>query len=224
MKVTFKHKKTPLYLVITFFMFVSNSFAVEQENKSDCNTKNKNSLEVTSGNFSNLSNTVSVLFVSKTYKPLRYLIQVAGNNIEQDDSHAITQQELQETIRYIHNEKLTYDDLVKMRNDLLTDQNFKKLSPMQQSDAQTVLNDIISVEATMNQHRNLSNMYCRFALADNPFDEFPKDSIFTSGIKSDENDEKQETIMKMKQNRSVCAFCWYKKTRQANISLRTTDR
>lgn len=211
MKVTLNQMRRPIYLFVLFLVIISNVSGNEQEIKNDCGSKNKNSLDIASENISTLSKVVSMVFVNKTYKPLRYLIQVAGNNIYNDKSQGITQQELQETIRYIYNEKLTYDDLVKMRTDLIKDQNFKKLSPIQQSETQSVLNDIISVEASMNQHRNLSNMYCRFALADNPFDEFPKESIFTSGIKSEENDERQETIMKMKQNRSVCAFCWYKK-------------
>lgn len=195
---------------LIYSVFFISFLAYGQDYKNDCNAKNKNALEVSSGNMTSLSKTISVVFIDKTSIPLRYLIQVAGNNEVLDDSHPITQKEIQETVRYIYNGKLTYDDLVKMRTDLLNQKEFQKLSALQQADAQTVLNDIIYVESRMNEYRNISNMYCRFALADNPFDEYPRNSIFRSGVEV-ENGEGRLTILKMKQDRSVGGLCWYKK-------------
>ncbi len=174
----------------------------------DCKQKNQDAVEVTSGNLSALSKSVSVVFKDKTYNSLHYLIQVAGNDEVQDSSYVITQRELQEVLRYIHQDKLSYSDLMRMRSDLLNQKDFQKLSSSQQFDAQRVLDDIIFVEQRMNEYRNVSNMYCRFALQDNPFDEYPKDSIFKRDLNLD---IEREQITQMKNNRSVCGLCWYKK-------------
>lgn len=177
----------------------------------DCNKKNQDAFDISSGNLNDLSKTVSVVFKDKTYNSLHYLIQVAGNDEIQDESYVVTQKELQEVLRYVYQDKLTYDDLLKMKEDLVNQKDFKKLTELQQIDAQRVLDDIIYVENRMNQFRNISNMYCRFALTDNPFDQFPKDSVFNLDPDSLSKNDEREKIIEMKNNRSVCGLCWYKK-------------
>lgn len=202
------------FLKLIKFILILSSGLYDETFGDDCASKNQNQMKDSSGNLSTLSKTISVVFKNKSYDSLRYLIQVAGNDEVKNESYVITQKELQETIRYIYQEKLNADDLRKMRTDLLDHKDFQKLSSLQQIDARRVLDDIVYVENRMNEYRNLSNMYCRFALADNPFDEFPKGSIFRSDIALEDLKDGREQILKMNQNRSVCGLCWYKKKDQ----------
>lgn len=177
----------------------------------DCYSDLKNPPEVSAGNLASLSSTLSVVFKDKTYNSLHYLIQVAGNDEIDDKFNVITQKETQEVLRYIYQDKLTYDDLIKMRNDLPNNRYFKQLNNLQQLDAQRVLDDIIHVESRMNEFRNTSNMYCRFALTDNPYDEFPKESIFRKNFNFETTPEEKEKIIKLREGRSVSGLCWNKK-------------
>lgn len=177
----------------------------------ECNLNLKNPPEISSGNLASLATTVSVVFKDKTYNSLHYLIQVAGNDEIDDKSIVITQKETQEVLRYMYQDKLTYDDLVKMRNDLPNNIYFKRLNELQQIDAQRVLEDIIHVETRMNEYRNMSNMYCRFALTDNPYDEFPRESIFRKSFNFETTKEEKEKIIKLREGRGVSGLCWNKK-------------
>lgn len=177
----------------------------------ECNWTLKNPPEISSGNLASLATTLSVVFKDKTYNSLHYLIQVAGNDEIDDKSIVITQKETQEVLRYMYQDKLTYDDLVKMRNDLPNNIYFKRLNELQQIDAQRVLEDIIHVETRMNEYRNMSNMYCRFALTDNPYDEFPRESIFRKSFNFETTKEEKEKIIKLREGRGVSGLCWNKK-------------
>ena len=177
----------------------------------ECNFSTKNPPEISSGNLESLSRIVSVVFKDKTYNSLHYLIQVAGNDEIDDKANVITQKETQEVLRYMHQDKLTYDDLIKMREDLPRNIYFKRLSNLQQIDAQSVLDDIIHVETRMNEYRNTSNMYCRFALTDNPYDEFPRESIFRKSFDFETTKEEKEKIIKLREGRGVSGLCWNKK-------------
>jgi hypothetical protein len=174
-----------LFLTLILFQF----FAYGEE----CVTKDQSTLEIKSGNIDALSSSISVVFKDKAYTSLRYLIQVAGNAEAIDANQAITQQELQETLRYIYADKLSYDDLMRMQKNLLVDKNFLKLTPFQQADAKKVLGDITDVEAQMNLARTTSNLNCRFAFTDNPLDDLPKKGI------------------QVESGRMVRAVCWHKK-------------
>ncbi len=162
-----------------------------------CDIKNQNSLEVKTGNMTSLSKVVSVVFKDRKYNTLTYLIQVAGNAFAIDDKYTITQQELQEILRYIELDKVTYADLLEIQNQLPEKTSFIKLTAAQQLDAKNVLDDIINVATQMENAKNVSNLSCKFVLLDNPIDAF--------------SDEKRASLGDTVENRMVSAKCRHKK-------------
>jgi hypothetical protein len=182
--------------LLSFFFFYSliSTVLVAEE----CIQKSPYAPESASDKLISLSSSLSsVVFKDKTYTSIRYLIQVASNQQVIDENQVITQKELQETLRYIYADKLTYDDLLNMRKLIPENSEFKKLNEVQQRDVKKVMEDIIEVETRMNISRTLSDLRCRFVLTDNPLDEAPP-----------EVEDKTSTPI---QNRMVRALCWKNK-------------
>jgi hypothetical protein len=181
-------------LGITLFIFTI-SIALMAE---DCIQKFQNTQGSASDKLNSISSSLtSVVFKDKTYTSIRYLIQAASNQQVIDENQVITQKELQETLRYIYADKLTYDDLLNMRKLIPENSEFNKLTDAQQRDVKKVMEDIIAVEARMNISRTMSDVKCRFVLTDNPLDEAPP--------------EVEDKTSPQTQSRMVRALCWKNK-------------
>jgi hypothetical protein len=131
------------------------------------NCTSKESLVIPLGNGSSLGTTVtSVVFKDKTYNSIQHLIQVAGNGNMLSSKIFITQAELHEVLKVITDDDLNYNDLVRLKSVLLKEVKFLKLSEDQQKDAIKVIDDIISVQAKMEEDKLLYHYDCKYSLVD----------------------------------------------------------
>lgn len=137
----------------------------------------------------------------------QHLIAVTQNNTKDDEQHFITQKELQEILRFIHRDKLSFLDIQNIQHEI---EDTTNLDIDQKAEATRLLSDIIYVEGRMNDHRWYSKFYCRFSLQDNPFDEVAHDSIFKRPdlYRDQLTDAEFQEIQKSSGKRSVIGLCW----------------
>ncbi len=137
----------------------------------------------------------------------QHLIAVTQNDTKDEEQHFITQKELQEILRFIHRDKLSFLDIQHIQHEIeaTTDLNID-----QKAEAMRLLSDIIYVEGRMNDYRWYSKFYCRFSLQNNPFDEVAHDSIFKRPdlYRDQLTDAEFQEIQKTSGKRSVIGLCW----------------
>lgn len=148
----------------------------------------------------------------KTQTTKEYLKYIIKNNVKSEDLSFITQKELQETLRFIYRDDLTYLDIKSIQDQIASD---PELTIDQMSEATRVLGDIMYVESRMNEYRFYSKFYCRFSLADNPMDEVARDSIFKRPnlYKDQLSEEEIQSIRSSIGKRAVVGLCWEHKPR-----------
>lgn len=138
----------------------------------------------------------------------QYLLQVASNEIHEKNNE-ITQKELQETIRFIHVDMVTTDQMLQLKDLLKSDDQYLKLNSSTQIEIQKLLSDLADVMVSMDEWK-AKGLWCRFTLRDNPWEEVSEDSFLKNpeaywGLMPDE--EVRKTI-NARYERGAIAQCY----------------
>jgi len=150
--------------------------------------------------------------ISKHEETKQYLIAVAQNDTKDEEHHFITQKELQETLRLIHRDKLSFLDMQNIQHEI---EELIDMDIDQRAEASRLLYDIIIVEGRMNDYR-LYSYNCRFSLRDDPYLDVARDSILKRpDLYRDQFTKKEfEDFQKADNKRAVIGLCWAPKLKK----------
>jgi len=161
-----------------------------------------------------ISAQVDLLSDPKLGDTASYLLQIVSNGENGlKNFEFISQKELQEVLRYVHRDELSFMDLFKIKSGIQESPRYAQLMPEQQMDLDRVIRDILFVRGRMGEFEIYEKFHCRFAMSDDPFDELSADS-FTKNPEKYRGQLPDETInvaLKSRGERAVIGLCWFKK-------------
>ena len=147
----------------------------------------------------------------KLNRVVLYLLKTAENSLGQA-AHEITQQELQETLRFAHFDKMSAKDLFDAKITIRELHRFQNLSTEDQRDILNILQDMIEVTLKMNEQRE-HGLWCHFNLGNDPWNEVPNRSFIKNPeqFRGEISDKEIEMAIKGRNLRTIIAQCWQKK-------------